>query len=120
MKKTIKLLIFGMFLLVLTASGQIYNDTALDDADDIYEQTVALNTMLNGLVGYGFLLVVFSISFVLIQTNTANMLSALTGAGYFTTFSALIFLPLGSIGWSVFQVILIIFALSLAARVLIK
>jgi len=119
MKKIIILFIIGLLLLVNVASANVFNDTALDNANDIYGQTKELNNLLNGIVGIGFILAIFSITFALITSNTGNMLSGLTAASFWATFTGMVFLPLDLIGFSVFQILLLMFGISLAARTLI-
>lgn len=113
-----KMICVVMLVLILNsvAAADVFNTTALDNSENIYENTKNLNDLLGGILGVGIIITVFLITFILINQRTGDALSGLAAAGWFSGVTALIFLPLGLIGISVFKTVIYVFAASVGAR----
>ena len=109
-----------VFVLISFAYAQPWNATNLTAANDIYEQSRALNDLLGGLIGIGFVIVSYTIPFFITTANTGNAIAGLVSGGYISIISCIILLPLGFIGFPVFQIVLLMFAISLAVSVVIQ
>lgn len=117
-----KLIIYLIFVLILVSFvyGQPFNTTNLTAANDIYEQTKALNDILGGLIGVGFIMVAFTIPFFITTANTGNVLAGLASGSYISAISCIILLPLGFIGFPVFQMVLLMLAMSVSLNIVIQ
>jgi hypothetical protein len=97
-------------IMVIAVSSQPYNTTLLEDAENPYEYSLAINTLLEGIIGIAFLLIVFVVAF---SVNSANggMYDGLLAAGWITSLSAVILLPLGFISNHIFGFVIVLTAL---------
>ncbi len=102
----------GLLLVSMVLADDLYNLTALDNSNNIFEYTLALNTISNNAIGLGFLLIVFAVSFMMNIGNTGNIFAGLNAAGFITALSATILLPLGLITWTYYQVVVVIAAIA--------
>ena len=118
MKRTTFILL--LIVLCTSVSAQLYDIGNLTNATDIYQQSVELNVITNGLVGVGFILTTFAITFVLTSINTGDGLSGIVAGSFIATVGSVILLPLELIGMSVFTMSLILFFASTAAKILIR
>lgn len=117
-----KLIIYPILVLILVsfAYGQPFNTTNLTAANDIYEQTVALNDLLGGIVGLGFVIVAFTITFFVTSANTGSVISGLASGSFIAAFSCIILMPLNLVGFPVFQITLLMLAISVTAAIVIQ
>lgn len=114
MKKGIMFLLM-LVCLVTLSFAQPWNTSRLDEAENLYEITLEMNTLLNGTIAVGIIITVFAISFTVTQLNTGSVINGLLSGSYIAAITALIFLPLGFIGLSIFTMVLLILGFSLAA-----
>ena len=86
----------------------LYNMTALDNTNNIFEYIILLNTLSNYNIGYALILIIFSVVFSVQMSNTGNILGGAAAAAFFTMLSATIFLPLTIIDWTAYQIVFIL------------
>jgi len=114
--KVLKIGMLFLFLLIIFASkaysADLYNVTKLNEANTIYDQTKELNTILDGLIGFGFVLIAFVITFVVVMSYS-DVIAGFAAGSFAGTFTATIMLPLGFIAWRVYEVMLILLGISI-------
>lgn len=97
-----------LILLVLPlAAADYYNTTTLENANDLYGQALAVNTIVSGLLGYGMIIIAFAITFVILSMNY-GAIAAIGGASFFSLIVSSILLPLGFIPFWVFRMMLVL------------
>lgn len=119
MRKNILNMMF-ILLLICTPLTYSFNTTELENSDNLYEFTVNLNTLLDDLIGIGIIIMVFFITFVVVQDRYNDTLSGIGAGGFIGTLTAIMFLPLGLIGFHIFRYLIVITAVSTAAAVLLR
>lgn len=115
--------IFIFFLLITetTDADQLYNTTNLTNANNIYEQAVALNEILGGnILGLGIQLIVIVITFTIVSGNTGEVLAGTGAAGFIGALSATMLLPLRLISFQVYEISLLIAGVSVALSLLLR
>lgn len=118
-----KLLYLSMLLIFLSlASAELYNTTNITNANNIYEQSKALNSIVDGMVGYGILLIVTIITFAIVVNNSQppDVMAGLGAAGFIGALSATMLLPMGFIGFQDYQKIVLTFGLIIMISVYVK
>lgn len=108
-----------VFLSMQLVNGAIYNTTNITNANNLYEQALAINSLTDYALGYAILAIIFAITFAAI-TGYSDGLSALTGAAWITAISATLFLPLGLIPESIYIKLVVLLGLAGAVAVVIK
>lgn len=114
------LMVFVLFLLTLkTASADYYNTTNITNANNLFEQTKALNDIVDGFIGYGFLIVAVFITFVIISGNF-DVIAGLGAAGFVGALSSTLLVPLNLIPFHIYQIVILIFGLIMLITFLLK
>jgi hypothetical protein len=110
---------FALILMSLTYA-QPFNTTPLDTADNIYEFTTGLNTLTNGSIGIGLLLLTFVITYVIISGTYLDALAGVSAGAFITGLGAVILLPLGLIPFHIYKFVLVATACAMLASVLLR
>lgn len=113
MKTAIYILVYILLISLASATDDLYNMTALDNTNNFYEYALALNEISDYAIGYGILLIVFSVAFMVNMGNTGNIFGGLAAGSFIGMLSALILLPLGFITFLSFEYIVVIGSISL-------
>lgn len=117
------LFIISLILVSLVSAEDMYNLTAMDNANNIYEYITAMDSTIDtGIphpIGVVFMLVVFSIGFIVNGLNTGNIYAGLLSGSFIAVLSGVILLPLGLLDFNIFVIALIITALSIAVTLII-
>ena len=116
-------IVMGLLLMSLTSAEDMYNLTAMDNANNIYEYITAMDSTIDtGIphpVGVVFMLITFSIGFIVNGLNTGNLYAGMLAGSFIAVLSGVILLPLGLLDFNVFVIALIIAAVSVALTLII-
>lgn len=94
MKPTIYIAMLLVLISLTYAVDDLYNMTDLDNTNNFYEYTVALNTISHNSIGLSILLIVYSIAFMVNFGNTGNIWGGLVAGAFIGMLSATILLSL--------------------------
>lgn len=100
-------------------NGAYYNTTNLTNAENIYTQALALNVIVDNLIGYALLFIVFFITFT-IMTTKSGIMAGLTSASFIALLTATMLLPLQFISFTDYNIVLVLTGLSVAISLLVK
>ena len=116
-----KILYLIMFIITLSSAfaTEPWSTTDLDDAENTYEQALALNDLFDGAIGVGFVLVVFLITLVVTTANTGNILAGSAAASFVFALSSIILNPLGFVGFSMIQISVLMIIITVGANILL-
>lgn len=106
-------------ILIDSSAGSLYNTTNITNARNIYDQAKALNNIVDGILGIGIILIVFTITFTIVSGNN-DALAGLGAAGFISALTATILLPLQLIGFWVYQLTLLIAGISVFLSMVIR
>lgn len=108
MKKIILMLLM-LSVIFPFVNGQLYNTTNITNARDPYEQAVGLNQVTDGLLGFGFIIMAFVITFAIVSEKTGgDSIAALGAASFWAAVTSVMILPLGLIGLYTLQVVVVL------------
>lgn len=110
---------FIFVILAAYGSAQLYNTTNLTNANNFYDQALALNDITAGLVGYSIILVVTGITFIITASNF-DTLAGLGAGSFIGALTSTILLPLGLISFNTYQLTLIITGISVVLSMLLR
>ena len=102
-----KLLNFLFVFVLLSCSvlgDDLYNTSALDDSNNIYEYAVNLNTITEDGIGLAILMIVSVIAF----TVAGGSYQGIAAASFFSGLIATILLPLGMIPFAYYELVLVL------------
>lgn len=106
-------------LLAYQARGQLYNTTGVEEANNIYEQIVALNIILDGVIGYALLLIVCVPTFIIASARSGT-LAGLSIMGWIGVLSSTILVSIDLVAWHIYQGMLVFFGISLLFAILLR
>lgn len=109
-----------MFIILLSLVYGQYNTTGLDNADNFFEFTSALNDLVGDWIGIGLMIMVFVITYVSITTRYSDVLAGFGAGSFIAGLSGVILLPLGLISFDIYKVVLLIAAVSVMVSVLAR
>lgn len=113
MRKAIYIMLGLLLVTCAAAVDDLYNMTALDNTNNIFEFAVAINTISNYAIGYGILIIVFAIAFMVNMGNTGTVWGGLAAGSFIGLLSATIMLPLGLITFLAYEYVFVIAVFSL-------
>ena len=115
--------ILALLLMTVVSAEDMYNMTSMDNANNIYEYIIAMDTTIDSGVphpmGIVFMLIVFSMGFIVNGLNTGNLYAGMLAGSFIAVLSGVILLPLGLLDFNVFVIALIIAAVSVAITLII-
>ena len=85
----------------------------------MYEQAIAVNSISDNLLGLGMILIAFVITFVIVS-GYSDAIAGLGAGAFFSALTATILLPLGFIGFKIYQMMLLILGVSIFLSILIR
>ena len=109
--------ILVLLLATMTSAEDMYNMTEMDNADNIYEYILALDsTILVGVpnpVGIIIIIIVFALGFIVNSVNSnGSLFAGLLAGSFIASLTGIILLPLQLLSFDIYVVVLIITAIS--------
>lgn len=93
MKKATCLIMF-VLLIGIALADDIYNTSNLDSSENLYDYTKSANDLVDGLIGFGILLIAFIIPTAMILNTNGGVFYAASIGGFFASITGIILLPL--------------------------
>lgn len=118
MRKLFIFAIISLLILNIVLAEDLFNTTAYDESNNIYEQILALNPLTDNLLGICILLIVYFMAFSI--GGGDGIAAGFMSGGFAAAFTATIFLPLGLIDFLMYQRLLIILAAPVAISIIIN
>lgn len=98
----------------------LYNISNITAANNIYGQAVAVNSVTGGILGISILAIVSIITFSIQVSQSQDILSGLSTAGWISAVTATILLPLDLIAFYHYQIAVLLAGATVLAAMLLK